>query len=96
MKKEKKTRKKGGIVLLALLLLIGVVGAKTIDVAGDIREAKAQEAAISLQLQEMQQANASLKEDLSRADDEEFIRELARDLLNMAEPGERIFYDVHN
>ena len=44
----------------------------------------------------MQQANASLKQDLSRADDEEFIRELARDLLNMAEPGERIFYDVHN
>ena len=96
MKKEKKTWKKGGIVLLALLLLIGVVGVKTIDVAGEIREAKAQEEAIYLQLQQMQQANASLKQDLSRADDEEFIRELARDLLNMAEPGERIFYDVHN
>ena len=65
MKKVKKTRKKGGIVLLALLLLIGVVSVKTIDVAGDIREAKEQEEAISLQLQQMQQANASLKQDLS-------------------------------
>ena len=96
MKKEKKTRQKGGIVLLALLLLIGVVGVKTIDVAGEIREAKAQEEAIYRQLQQMQQANASLQQALSRAADEEFIRELARDLLNMAEPGERIFYDVHN
>mgnify|MGYP003302970598 FL=1 len=93
---ETRQIKPGTVILLALLLLIGVVSVKTIDVASDIREAKEQEEAISLQLQQMQQANASLKQDLSRADDEEFIRELARDLLNMAEPGERIFYDVHN
>ena len=30
------------------------------------------------------------------ADDEEFIKRLARDLLGLAEEGERIFYDVND
>ena len=55
MKKAKKTRQKGGIVLLALLLLIGVVGVKMVDVAGDISHAKEQEEAVYLQLQQMQE-----------------------------------------
>ena len=40
--------------------------------------------------------NETLESDLSRADDEDFIMELARTQLGLAESGERIFYDVND
>lgn len=96
MKKKKQTRKKGGIVLFALLLLIAVLSFDIIKVYGQVNEAQQQEAAIRQQLMQTQEANASLRSDLDHADDEEFIKELARELLDLVEPGERIFYDVHS
>ena len=61
-----------------------------------IGAARAEEQELKQQLQQQQLANAALQEDLSRADDLEFIKELARDQLGMAEQGERIFYDVND
>jgi cell division protein FtsB len=83
-------------VLLVVALLIGVVGFEMADVFRQITAASAEEQALKQQLQQQQLANAALKEDLSRADDLEFIKELARDQLGMAEQGERIFYDVND
>ena len=34
--------------------------------------------------------------DRDKKDDQEFIKALARDLLGLAEEGERIFYDVND
>lgn len=83
-------------MLLVVALLIGVVGFEMADVFRQITAASAEEQALKQQLQQQQLANAALKEDLSRADDLEFIKELARDQLGMAEQGERIFYDVND
>ena len=95
-KTEKKTRSKGGIVLLVVLLLIAVVALDTVRVYAKIDDAQVQEQVLAARVQQQKQANAALKEDLARADDEEFMKELAREKLGLAEPGERIFYDVNN
>ena len=96
MKNRKKAREKGGIVLLVLLLLIGVVGFEMVQVYAQISDAQEQEQLLSAQVAEQRQANADLRDDLAHADDEEFIKELAREQLGLAEPGERIFYDVNH
>ena len=94
--KNRKRRKKGGLVLAVVLLLIAVVGVEVVQVYGQINEAVVQEQLLQAQVERQTQANAALREDLSRADDEDFIKELARELLGLADPGERIFYDVNN
>ena len=96
MKNKKKAKKRGGIVALVLLLLVAVAGFEVVQVYGQIRSAQVQEQLLQEQVSAQQQANASLRQDLDRADDEEFIKELAREQLGLAEPGERIFYDVNN
>ncbi len=94
--KNRRRRKRGGIVLTVVLLLICVVGVEVVQVYGQLEEAAAQEQLLQAQVEQQALANASLRDDLSRADDEEFIKELAREQLGLAEPGERIFYDVNN
>lgn len=96
VKNKKKAKKRGGIVALVLLLLIAVAGFEVVQVYGQIQSAQVQEQLLREQVSAQQQANASLRQDLDRADDEEFIKELAREQLGLAEPGERIFYDVNN
>ena len=96
MKNRKKAKKRGGIVAVVLLLLIAVAGFEVVQVYGQIREAQVTEQQLKAQVTEQQLANASLRQDLERSDDEEFIKELAREQLGLAEPGERIFYDVNN
>ena len=81
---------------MVVLLLIGVVGFELVNVYGQIATAQEQESQLATQVQQQKEANASLRQDLARADDEEFIKELAREELGLAEPGERIFYDVNN
>ena len=83
-------------MLVVVLLLIAVVGVEVVQVYGQINEAVVQEQLLQAQVERQTQANAALREDLSRADDEDFIKELARELLGLADPGERIFYDVNN
>ena len=51
---------------------------------------------LNQQLTQQQQENDALRSDLSKKDDESFIKALARDLLGLAEEGERIFYDVNH
>ena len=95
---QKKTRKKKSntVLLLVLAVLIVVVGVEIVNVYGRLKDVRAQEAALTQQMQEKAQANEALRSDLSKKDDPEFIKALARDLLGLAEDGERIFYDVND
>jgi cell division protein FtsL len=97
MQKIRKTKKRSlNHTLLAVLLvvLIAAVGIELIQLGNKLSQAKAQEAQLTAQVQQQQQENDSLQADLDRANDPEFIKELARDQLGLAEDGERIFYDV--
>lgn len=95
---QKKTRKKRSntVLLLVLAVLIVVVGMEIVNVYGRLRDVRAQEAALTQQTEEKTQENEALRSDLSKKDDPDFIKGLARDLLGLAEEGERIFYDVND
>ena len=83
-------------LVLVLAVLIVVIGVEIVNVYGRLKEVRAQEASLTQQLQEKTQENQALQSDLDKKDDPEFIKGLARDLLGLAEEGERIFYDVND
>lgn len=93
--KTKKRRKTSPLLLLVLTVLIVVLAVQVVNVYGDLADARAQEAALSDALTEQQEENDALKADLEKKDDTNFIKALARELLGLAEEGERIFYDVN-
>lgn len=91
-----KKRRSNPLLLLVIAALVVFLGVELIQVGQRLSEAKAQEAALTRQLQQQTQENQALQSDLSKKDDEEFIKDLARDQLGLAEAGERIFYDVND
>lgn len=94
-KKNTKKRRSGLLGALVLLILLGVMAYKLVEVYGDLSAAKEQEARLRTQV-EQKEENNSLKDALSHADDPDYILGLARDRLGLAEDGERIFPDVNN
>lgn len=99
MAEEKTARKKQGggtlpkLLLLALLLLIG---AHLLNLRQEISRAEAEKQTLSAQLEQQQRENDSLSSALKKADDPEYLQELAREQLDMVSPGEKVFYDVSN
>lgn len=93
--KTKKRRKSSPLLLLVLAVLIVVLAVQVVNVYSDLSDAKAQESALNDALNTQQQENDALRADLEKKDDENFIKALARELLGLAEEGERIFYDVN-
>lgn len=96
MARSKKAKKRTSTALLLVLIALAVfIGIELIQVNQRLGEAKVQEASLTRQMQQQQQENAALRSDLAKKDDPDFIKELARDQLGLAEEGERIFYDVN-
>ena len=81
---------------LVLLILLGVMAYKLVEIYGDLSAAKEQEARLHAQVEQKEEENNSLKDALSHADDPDYILGLARDRLGLVEDGERIFPDVNN
>ena len=92
---KKKTRKANPLVLLVIVVLMAVLVVQIAKVYQRISHAKEEETQLSQQLTQQQKENDDLRSDLSKAGDEAFIKRLARELLGLAEEGERIFYDVN-
>ena len=95
-KAPKAKRRSSTVLLLVIAALVVFLGIELIRVGDRLSEAKAQEAALTRQLQQQTQENQALESDLAKKDDQEFIKDLARDQLGLAEEGERIFYDVND
>ena len=97
MKKTKNNKRRPNFVTgLVLVVLLAVMVIELGQVYGKLRAAKREQADIGIQIQQLQQQNDALESDLSKAGDEEFVKELAGTQLGLAESGERIFYDVNN
>ena len=97
MAKAAKTKRRGSTLLvLVIAALVVFLGVELVRVNSRLHEAKQQEAALTRQLQQQTQENQALESDLAKKDDEQFIKDLARDQLGLAEAGERIFYDVND
>ena len=96
MARSKKAKKRTNTALLLVLIALAVfIGIELIQVNQRLGEAKVQEASLTRQMQQQQQENEALRSDLAKKDDPDFIKELARDQLGLAEEGERIFYGVN-
>ena len=91
-------RKKNSSLLAALLLLVLalLVGSHLLTLRTRITEAEAEKAALAAQVEDRQRENDSLSAALDKADDPDYLQELAREQLDMVAPGERVFYDVSN
>ena len=97
VQKKKKTGKRRNFAgFLVILILVSVMTVHVIRVYGRVSDARAQEAQIAAQVEQRKQENAALEADFGKSDDEEFVKDLARDQLGLAESGERIFYDVNH
>ena len=97
VQKKKKTGKRRNFAgFLVILILVGVMTVQVIRGYGRVSDARTQEAQIAAQVEQRKQENAALEADLGKSDDEEFVKDLARDQLGLAESGERIFYDVNH
>lgn len=96
MARSKKAKKRTSTALLLVLIALAVfIGIELIQVSQRLGEAKVQEASLTRQMQQQEQENEALRSDLAKKDDPDFIKELARNQLGLAEEGERIFYDVN-
>lgn len=89
-------RRSNPILLLLIVALVVFLGVELLQAGKRLNEARQQEAALERQLQQQTQENQALRSDLEKKDDTEFIKDLARDQLGLAEDGERIFYDVND
>lgn len=97
MKGAKRGRKKHSfITVLVLVVLIAVLGIELVQLYAKLHREQVRQEELSSQVQQLQQENDSLRSDLERAGDEEFMKEKARQQLNMVEAGERIFIDVND
>lgn len=95
-KRKRAKRRPNTMVLLVIVVLTAVLGIQIIKVYSQLKVARQEEAALTQQLTQQQQENDALRSDLEKKGDESFIKALARDLLGLAEEGERIFYDVND
>ena len=97
MKSVKNSKRKHSFLhFLLLIVLLIAVGVELVNVSGRLRAARGEQTRVTAQVQQRQQENEALQSDLDKADDEEFLKNLAREQLGLAEAGERIFYDVND
>jgi len=92
----KQKRKRKLLLPFILLLLFSIAGVQLLRLQEKIETAEAEKAALEQQLSEQQQENDALSSALDKANDTEYLEELARDQLGYVTPGEKDFYDVSN
>ncbi len=92
-----KTKKRTGLLAaLLVLVLLFAIGMQLVSVRARIAMAQGERSTLTEQLARQRQENRSLEASLERADDPEYLQQLAREQLGMVSPGEKDFYDVSN
>lgn len=81
------------LVVLAMLVAVGV---QLVSVRARNEAAEAERAALQQQRLALTQENEELRAALERADDPEYLQQLAREEYGMVSPGQRDFYDISN
>lgn len=95
-RKSRKNRRTSPIITVVAIILAALVSVEAVKVFDKLQTEKTREANLTQEVQQKEQENAALQSDLDKAGDKNFIKSLARDLLGLAEDGERIFYDVND
>ena len=93
---KKRKQNRNFLPFLLLIVLLIAVGIELVNVSGRLKTARSEQSSMAALVQQRQQENDALQADLDKADDEDFLKDLAREQLGLAEAGERIFYDVND
>ena len=93
---SKKKKRSSRLTLVVIALLIAVLGVQLIHVHSQLRAAHMEMSDLTMEVSRVIKENEALQADLDRADDPDFLEEMAREKLDLAEQGERIFYDVNH
>ncbi len=96
MTAAKPKRRTGLIAALVVLIMLIVVGLQLLRMREQLIQARAERDALAEQVALQEQENRTLEAALERAEDPEYLQELARDQLGMVSPGQKDFYDVSN
>ena len=82
------------LALVVIGVLLVIVTSALFRMQRQIEAAQAEQASLETQLAAQKQENAALEAALDKADDLEYLQELARSELGYVTPGEQDFYDV--
>ena len=80
--------------VLAMLALLLAVGYQLTSTRAKLASAEAERSVLAERVARQEQENRSLEAALERAEDPEYLQQLARDQLGMVSPGQKDFYDV--
>ena len=92
----KQKKRTSPLTIVVILLLLTLVGIQLLRMQDKIEAAENELSGLEEQLAAQRQENASLEAALDKADDPEYLQDLARDQLGYVTPGEKDFYDVSN
>ncbi len=77
-------------MVLAVLLVYAVVS--LVALRGKIKRAELQKAELQQQIADLTAQNDNIQYNIEHSEDDDVIRDIARDKLNLVEPGEEVFY----
>lgn len=87
-----KLKKSGLLTKIVLLLLLIFIGVSFLNLRGRIADARLETQLLSEQLEEQARRNTELANDIENSDDPEHLKDIAREKLDLLEPGEKVFY----
>ena len=90
----KPKRNSGMLAVLLVLALLFTVGWQLVNIRAKLADAEAEQSVLAERVARQEQENRSLEAALERAEDPEYLQQLARDRLGMVSPGQKDFYDV--
>ncbi len=90
-----KSRPRAGMfAVLLILVLLFTVGYQMMNIRAKLAAAEAERSVLAERVARQEQENRSIEAALARAEDPEYLQQLARDQLGMVSPGQKDFYDV--
>ncbi len=89
--------KRAGIITkIVIFALIVYASVTLINLRAQIDDARSQQYALREKVTEKEASNAELQYEIEHSEDKDVIANVARDDLNLVEPGEKVFIDTGN
>lgn len=91
-----RTKKAGVATKLVILILLLAVSLALLSVRARMQSAQEARDALEAQVRSQTEINAGLSEDIANSGDPDKIADIAREKLDLVEPGERVFANANN
>ncbi len=93
MAKMKKNRR-SFITVLFVVVLCACFAISLFSLVRDISDIKKEISSVETATAEQEAQNAALRDKIDSEDKDEYVAQIARDVLGYVKPGERVYYDV--